>query len=116
MSTAYVIITAITVLATVGNVVMDFANPKYVRANAAEVGVLPNWIPWLAALKGAGAVGLLAGLLGVPAVGLAAATGLVLFFVGAVAVHVRAAVFHNIAFAGSYLALSVATLALTAAR
>ncbi|MEU9606436.1 DoxX family protein [Streptomyces sp. NPDC048057] len=116
MSTAYVIITVITVLANVGNVVMDFANPKSVQANAAEVRVPANWIPWLAALKGAGAAGLLVGLLGAPAVGLAAATGLVLFFVGAVAAHVRFGVFHNIAFAGSYLALAVATLALTVAR
>ena len=46
--------------------------------------------------------------------GIAAAAGLVLFFVGAVAAHVRARVFHNIAFPAGYLALNAAALALVA--
>ncbi|GAA3008346.1 hypothetical protein GCM10017559_33340 [Streptosporangium longisporum] len=70
----------------------------------------------LATLKAAGAVGLLLGLLGVRPVGVAAAAGLCLFFVGAVVVHVRARVFHNIAFPGVYLALAVASLVLAVAR
>ena len=43
--------------------------------------------------------------------GLAAAIGLVLFFVGAVAAHVRARVFHNIAFPLAFLALASASAA-----
>ncbi|MEU9441710.1 DoxX family protein [Streptomyces sp. NPDC048304] len=42
------------------------------------------WLPALALLKAAGAAGLLLGLLGAKPLGLAAGTGLVLFYVGAV--------------------------------
>jgi hypothetical protein len=65
-----------------------------------------SWLPPLAILKGAGAAGLLLGLLGVRPLGIAAATGLVLFFIGALAAHVRARVFHNIAFPAGYFALA----------
>ncbi|HXX37833.1 MAG TPA: DoxX family protein [bacterium] len=49
-------------------------------------------------LKGAGAVGLLRGFLGVPIIGTAAATGLAVFFIGAMITHVHAQVYYNIAF------------------
>lgn len=112
MFTAYVLTTVLTILANAGIAVADLARARFVVANSAEVGVPPFWLPWLAALKAAGAAGLLGGLLGVPVVGVAAATGLVLFFVGAVAAHVRAGVWHNIAFPGGYLALATASLVL----
>ena len=70
----------------------------------------------LGALKAAGAAGLLLGLLGVRFIGVAAAAGLVLFFIGAVAAHIRARVYHNIAFPGGYLGLAAASLVLAAAR
>jgi hypothetical protein len=44
----------------------------------------------------------------------AAATGLVLFYAGALAAHLRARVLHTIAFPGAYFALAAASLALTA--
>ncbi|MFF3498784.1 DoxX family protein [Streptomyces sp. NPDC003247] len=116
MFTAYVVITVATVLANAGMAVADFSRAEFVVANSTEVGVPRTWIPWLAALKLAGAAGLLLGLTGATAIGVAAATGLVLFFVGAVGVHVRARVFHNMLFPGGYLALAVASLALAAAR
>jgi hypothetical protein len=47
---------------------------------------------------------------------IAAAVGLVLFFVGAVITHLRAHVLYNIAFPGAYLCLSAATLALMVAH
>ena len=50
--------------------------------------------------------------MGLPALGIAAAGGLVLFFTGAVVTHLRARVLYNIAFPGGYLLLSAATLAL----
>ncbi|WP_424892797.1 DoxX family protein [Streptomyces sp. XH2] len=115
MFSAYVIVTAVTIAANAGIVVADLMRAGSVLANAAEVGTPRTWLPWLAALKGAGAAGLLLGLLGVPFLGVAAAAGLVLFYVGAVAAHVRARVFHNIAFPGGYLALAVASLVLTVA-
>ncbi|MFI6287991.1 DoxX family protein [Streptomyces sp. NPDC051018] len=116
MFTAYVIVTAVTVAANAGIAAADFAKAEFVLANSAEVNVPRTRLPWLATLKAAGAVGLLAGLAGFRLLGLAAATGLVLFYVGAVATHIRARVFHNIAFPGAYLALAVASLALAAAR
>ncbi|MFI6512181.1 DoxX family protein [Streptosporangium sp. NPDC050855] len=116
MFTAYVVVTVVTIVVNAGIAVADLARAGFVLANGAEVGVPPSWLPVLATLKAAGATGLLLGLLGVRPVGVAAAAGLCLFFVGAVAVHVRARVFHNIAFPGVYLALAVASLVLAVAR
>ena len=45
-------------------------------------------------------------------IAVAAGAGLVLFFLGALAFHVRARVFYNIYFPAVFLALSVASLAL----
>lgn len=116
MFIAYVVVTVITIVANAWETVADLARAKFVLANSAEVGVPESWLPMLAFLKGAGAVGLLLGLLGVPYIGVAAAVGLVLFFTGAVVTHVRARVLHNIAFPGTFLALAAASLALALAH
>jgi len=112
--TAYVIVTVVAVVANAGIAVADLMGARFVLANSAEVEVPASWIPGLAVLKAAGAAGLLIGLLGVRALGIAAAVGLVLFFVGAVVAHVRTRVFHNIAFPAGYLSLNAAALALVA--
>ncbi|GAA0598625.1 DoxX family protein [Actinomadura livida] len=96
------------VLANSFEVVAKAAQAQFVLQNSAEVGVARKWIPHLAVLEGAGAAGLVLGLLGLPLLGLAAAAGLVLFFAGAVIAHVRARVFHNLAFPLAFLALAVA--------
>lgn len=57
-------------------------------------------------------MGLLLGLLGIRPLGIAAAVGLVLFFLGALAAHLRARVFHNIAFPMAFFAFAAATLTL----
>jgi len=54
-----------------------------------RLGVTPATVPGLAMLELLGAIGLVAGL-AVPAVGVAAAAGLALYFLGAVAYHRRA--------------------------
>ncbi len=108
-TTATTVLTVLTVACAVANAsvaIADFARAPFVLANSAEVGVAPRWIPYLAALKLAGAVGLLLGLVATPWLGLAAATGLVAFFLGAVGVHVRTKVFHNIAFPSTFLVLA----------
>jgi hypothetical protein len=110
--TAYVIVTVVAVVADAGIAVADLKRAPFVLANSAEVEVPESWLPGLALLKAAGAAGLLAGLLGVRPLGVAAAAGLVLFFVGALAAHIRARVFHNIAFPAGYLALNMAALVL----
>ena len=116
MHTAYIVITLITAVATAGIAVADLIPAGFVLANSAEVGVPRSWIPPLAAAKLAGAAGLIVGLVALPALGIAAAVGLVLFFVGAVITHLRAHVIYNIAFPGAYLCLSAATLTLVVAR
>jgi hypothetical protein len=112
MFIAYVVVAVVTVLANAFEAVANIARARFVVANATEVGVPLSWLPTLGALKGAGAVGLLLGLLGVRPLGIAAAAGLVLFFVGAVAAHVRARVLYNLAFPGAFLALACASLVL----
>lgn len=116
MAVAHVVVTVLTILANAGIAVADLARARFVLANSAEVGVPASWVPPLGALKGAGAAGLLLGLLGVPVVGRAAAIGLALFFVGAIVAHLKARVLHNIAVPGAFLALAVASLALDLAR
>lgn len=115
MHTAYFAITLITAISVAGVAVPDFIPAQFVLANSSEVGLPRSWLPALGAAKLAGSVGLLTGLVGLPGLALAAATGLVLFFVGAVVTHVRAGVLHNIAFPGAYLCLSAASLALLVA-
>jgi hypothetical protein len=80
-----------------------------------EVGVPRSWLAPLGVLKGAGAAGLLLGLLGLYSLGTAAAIGLVVFFAGALATHVRARVFHNIAFPAAFFVLATAATALAVA-
>ncbi|RII22249.1 hypothetical protein DSC45_00800 [Streptomyces sp. YIM 130001] len=116
MFIAYVVVTVAAVLANAASAFEDFRRSGFVVANSTEVGVPQSWLPWLATLKAAGAGGLLLGLVGAAPLGIAAGVGLVLFFVGAMAAHVRARVFHNIAFPGAYLALTVSALVLAAAR
>ncbi|MDQ0791725.1 DoxX family protein [Streptomyces sp. B1I3] len=88
-----------------------------VGAVASTVDFFPQtWLPWLAALKAAGTAGLLLGLMGVPVTGVIAATGLVLFLIGAIAAHIRARVHDDIAFPGGYLTLATTALVLAVAR
>jgi hypothetical protein len=112
---AYVIITVVTTAANAWAAAADLARPKWLLATMDEVAVPRSWLPPLGILKGTGAAGLLLGLLGVRPLGIAAAVGLALFFAGALATHVRARVFHNIAVPGAYFALAVASAALAAA-
>jgi hypothetical protein len=112
MHAAYVTVLTITMLATAAVVVADISRTRFALANADEVQVPRSWVPLLGALKAAGAAGLLLGCLGAHLLGLAAAAGLVAFFVCAVAAHIRAGVFYNIAFPGLFLALATGSLAL----
>lgn len=110
--TSYVVVALTTAIVTAGIALPDFIPAQFVLANSARVGVSRSWLPTLGALKLAGAGGLLVGLFWLPLIGISAAVGLVLYFVGAVVVHIRARVFANIAFPGAYLLLSIASLAL----
>jgi hypothetical protein len=113
--TAYLVIAIVTIAANAWAVAADLRPAGFVLGNMAEVGVPRSWLVPLGLLKGAGAAGVLIGLLGVRPLGIAAAIGLVLFFTGALATHIRARVFHNIAFPGIYFGLAVASAALAIA-
>jgi DoxX-like family len=116
MHTASFVVALTTAVVTAGIAVPDFIPAGFVLANSAAVGVPRSWLPALGVVKLAGALGLILGLLGLRALGIAAAAGLVLYFVAAVVAHVSAHVFYNIAFPGAYLCLSAATLALMTVR
>jgi hypothetical protein len=88
MYTASVFVSIALAAALTGSAALDFARYQRVLDVMARAGVPASWLPVLGALKAAGAVGLLVGL-GVPAIGIAAAVGVVAFFVGAVLTHVR---------------------------
>jgi len=115
MLAAYLIITVVTMVANAGAAVADLARAPFVLANMAEMGVPRSWLTPLGVLKAAGAAGLLLGLLGLRSLGIAAAVGLAAFFAGALATHIRARVFYNIAFPGSFFALAVGSAALAVA-
>lgn len=123
MLVAYVTVTLITIVANTAIAVADVRRAEFVLANSAEVGVPLSWLPWLAALKAAGAVGLLLGMVGVlldmavvPLLGIAAAVGLILFFTGALVVHLHARVLYNLYFPGMFWLLAVASLVLALAQ
>jgi hypothetical protein len=113
VSLLYVAVAGATIVANAAVAIGGAARADFVVKNAEEVGVPRSWVPTLAALKAAGAIGILLGILGVPVIGTAAAAGLALFFIVAVSAHVRAHVLYNIAFPGFYLALAVASLILS---
>jgi DoxX-like protein len=81
--TAYVVVTIATAASNVAAATVDFLRAKWVLANMSKYGLPHSWIYPLGVLKAAGALGLLAGL-AIPALGVAAAAGLFLYFVGAV--------------------------------
>lgn len=115
VSILYLATVAVTAVITIGIALADFVPAQFVLANSARVGVPPSWLPMLGGLKLAGGAGLIIGLLGVPLIGIAAAAGLVAFFIGAVVAHLRAGVLYNIAFPAGYLLLSTASLVILSA-
>jgi hypothetical protein len=112
MPAVTIIVISITVVMNIVIVIGDIMRAKFVVANSREVGVPDGWLPALALLKGAGAAGLIACLAGLPLIGILAAFGLTLFYLSALIAHVRARVFHSIAFPTLFFAFALASLAL----
>ncbi len=111
MFTAYVVVTLTAVAASTFVAVANFMRLEFVLTTAAKVRVPESWITVLGALNAAAALGLLLGLVGVPLVGTAAAIGLILYFVGAIATHLRVRDY-SIGPAAMFLLLAVAALVL----
>ncbi|ASR34539.1 hypothetical protein BAY61_05525 [Prauserella marina] len=116
MNTTYLVCALATIVANASAAFADFARARFVVANATELGLNTSLIPALGALKAAGACGMLLGVLGMPVIDIAAAAGLVLFFCGAVGIHVRERVFRDIAPPIVYLAMAGSSLALALAN
>lgn len=83
------------------------ARRAFIVENLEAYGVPERWWPWLGVAKTVGAAGLLAGLV-VPAVGVAAAMGLGVYFVGALLTVTRARAYSHLPFPLLYLVPAVA--------
>ena len=111
MFAAYVVVTLMVIATSTFVAIANFMRLKFVLTTAAKVRVPQSWMTVLGLLNAAAALGLLLGLIGVPLVGTAAATGLVLYFVGAIITHLRARDY-SIGPAAAFLLLAVAALVL----
>jgi hypothetical protein len=112
MLTAYVVVTVLTAAANTYAATADFMRAESVLANMTNLGLRHSWLFPLGALKAAGAFGLLVGI-GVPLIGVAAAVGLVAFFVSAIIVHMRArAPWYSYSYPAVFLLLALGSLVL----
>ncbi|MEU6978342.1 MULTISPECIES: DoxX family protein [unclassified Streptomyces] len=113
MSTTAIVVTAVAAFMAGFSGASIFFKAKFTVEPLAEYGVPRAWWNWLGAAKAAGAVGLLVGY-AIPAIGIAAAIGLVLYFLGAVITVLRAKAYAHAVFPLVYMAPAVAVLALAA--
>jgi DoxX-like family len=111
MFTAYVVVTVLAAGANIYAATNDFTRAEWALGNMTRLGVPHSWMFSLGALKAAGALGLLVGI-GIPAIGVAAAVGLVLFFVGAIVTAIRAHWYSHLPYPATWLLMAVGTLVL----
>lgn len=107
----YLILTLVTAVAAGVGCWMNYTRHAIPVAAAQAVQVPRSWTVPLGTLLGAGALGLLAGL-AIPVLGIAAASGLVLYFVAAIIAHLRVGD-RALGPAVASLALTTATLVVT---
>src|SRR5437870_1814096 len=96
MFTAYVVVTFLTDVANTAAAIVDFRRPQWVLDNIATYGATHSWLYTLGAIKAAAPLGLLIGI-GVPPIVVAASTGLVPYFLGAILGVVRAECYSHLA-------------------
>jgi uncharacterized membrane protein YphA (DoxX/SURF4 family) len=105
---AYAVLAIVVALMVTASGVMKIRrDPQVVKVIHDLVGVPLTFLPVLAACEFAGAVGLVAGIRW-PSIGLAAAAGLIVYFVGAVIGHLRIGDAKGIGPAAFMLGLSIA--------
>ncbi|MGW1741722.1 DoxX family protein [Nocardia sp. NPDC001965] len=92
-----------------------FTKQQFVVEPLEQYGVPRSWWNWLATAKSAGALGLIVGFF-VPVIGIAAAIGLILYFLGATATALRARSYKTAIFPVLYIIPVAAALALQLAR
>jgi DoxX-like family len=108
MNIAYVAVTIMVALANSYAAALNFAGAESVKVVAARVRVSQKWMIPFGILLACGAAGLLAGF-AVPALGTAAAIGLIVYFICAVSAHIRVRD-PKAAGAVSFLVMAVAVL------
>ena len=113
MHVTYLVITVLAAVANGYAACLNFVGVESVKVVADRVQVSRRWMLPLGALLASGAVGLLAGF-AVPALGTAAAIGLVLYFICAVTAHLRVRD-HQIGGAVFFLLLAATALTTNAA-
>lgn len=108
---AYAVAAVVLSLVLVGSGRAKLVKDARVVEGLSKAQVPLSWYPPLAMVEFAGALGLLIGI-GWRPLGIAAAIGVVLYFVGAVLAHVRARDLAGALVPGAVLVLAVAVLAL----
>jgi len=103
-----IVLAAMVLFSAIGKLRHD---PHIVKVIHETVGVPMKYFPLLAACEIAGAVGLVLGIWW-PILGIVAATGLAIYFIGAVVSHVRVGDFKGIGPAAMLLTVSMAALIL----
>ncbi|MCX5298524.1 DoxX family protein [Streptomyces sp. NBC_00193] len=89
MFIAYAVVAGLLALTLAASATFTLQRNPAITESMRKVGVPDSWLPRLATLKAAGAIGLVAGLWLTP-LGIAAAIGVTLYFLGAILTHVRA--------------------------
>ncbi|MEU6295454.1 DoxX family protein [Streptomyces erythrochromogenes] len=88
MFIAYAVVGGLLALVLAASATFTLQRNDQIVASMRKVEVPDSWLPRLATLKAAGALGLVAGLWVTP-LGVAAAVGVTLYFIGAVISHLR---------------------------
>ncbi|NNH73467.1 DoxX family protein [Nocardia uniformis] len=111
METAYYIVGVIAALWIGFSSFSLLSRKSFVVEPLIEYGVPQAWWNLLGIAKGAGALGLIVGFV-IPAIGIAAAIGLILYFAGAVGATLRVGSYKTTPFPLLYMAPAIATLVL----
>lgn len=114
MTASYIAVTILAASALAYAACLNFVRHEMVATAAERVRVPESWMLPLGSLLAMGALGLLVGF-AVPAIGTAAAAGVVVYFLCAVGAHLRVRDSH-LGPAAAFLSLAVAALAVSLAH
>lgn len=106
--TAYVVVSILLALGLGLSAATNFARIERLVEGMMQAGVPVSWLSLLAWIKTSAAIGLVVGIF-VPVIGLAAALGVIVFFIGALVVHIRARAY-SLWLVGTFLTLGISTL------
>ncbi|RMI29689.1 DoxX family protein [Nocardia stercoris] len=111
MHIAYIVLAVVTALWVGFSAFSLLTQKPFVVEPLVQYGVPRSWWAKLGFLKAAGALGMVVGI-ALPPIGIAAAIGIILYFLGAVVTIVRAGAWGHVAFPVLYLAPAAVALVL----